>query len=1593
MGALFSILTINIASINGNSKRPFINVNAHGQISPWLFDTGAEVCCMSINEFRKIPIDKRPQKLHMHKELRCASSNQLRVKGSFLMTLSVMNREIQQTVHVIENLGQPAILGIDAIEKLGLTYSAKQKQFYFENENWNFKKGNLFALSAHNVPPMTAQPIRVSALESTGFRPPAGVTAVATIHAPHAPSLQGGPGLVTTNQLGEVTVMLYNCAMHEVQVDRGDILGSIECVQGMHLEKVQVNEIAAAFEKLPNARAPNLSEERKREMLKDLNLKVPNNERLKYLELIWQNHDVFSKSKHDLGLANHYEHSISLKNSDPLYIKQFKIPEVHRVMLESQVKEWLKLGIIQRSNSKYNSPVFIVPKKEPGQFRFVQDFRKLNQNSLDDKYCMKDVNECIGDIGRAGSTIFSTLDLTSGFWQMPLDKASRPYTAFTIPGLGQFEWLVSAMGLKSCPSGFQRLVELAMQNLENVIVYIDDLIVHSHTHESHRQTLQQLFDRLRKTGLKVNLKKCQFGSDNVHYLGYRLTPRGILPGVDKLQAVRDAPPPRNVHQVRQFLGLCNFFRSHVRNFSQIAVPLNKLTRKDCVWRGGKLSPEALQAFNELKSALCSEPVVAYPRTNKPYSLIVDAATGNETSEGGVGAILCQQDEKGNYCVIAYASRALVKHEKNYTPFLLEMMAAVWAMEHFDNYLRGRRFVLFTDHRPLEKLATVHKKTLNRLQEAMMEYDFEIRYKSGKEMPADFLSRNVLANIDVFTPDLPQLQSEDEFISNVKNYMLTRQLPADRFKAVHVKRVGHECFLEKDIVWRRLTRHDAQPRTVLLLPQALAAEIVSEAHGQLLTGHNGIAQTKERILQSYYWPNIDLDVALHIQACQKCQSRRKDDRPKPHLLTPLPQCSDNNQRVHVDLFGPLKNSDSGKSYVLVMTDAFSKYAEVVAVPNKEAQTVSLAIFNRWICRFGCPLEIVSDGGKEFVNKVSAEIYKLLGIKHSTTTAYHPQCNAQVERFNQTVAKYLASFTDSTTLDWELYLAPLAFSYNTSLHRVTKATPFSLTFGQEARIPSFPNPDIQRHYGESQPAEMYQRLVQAKHLAAQNSMTASNQAKVGHDKSAVSHNYQTGQLVWLHEENFLGKNRKISPQWTGPYRISKVFTFGVVDIEYKNKIYRVNVGRIKPYVAPRNNTVAYPNMQLPPPSQQPQAQQPQQQVQQTRFVPLPVQRVERQINMEQMQPTMQEESQVGQDMQPPRRGRGRPRKQTVALPPTTPTELQLQENQEGAPTHLQERRVTRQMVREGAGTLTEGQVQAVQQPNILQWRQAVGEGPSFQCNQYGLPIPPQGVRLPQWILDRQRRLKQLSAARRNKILTGDQGYPFDNVAYDNSRGLEIAQQNPEGDDDDVILPAPPEEHPAQPQNPTPPRVPSPPLPQPPTPEDLRQQRQQQIRELLRTSPATTRTGKTFRTPPAPGTTTTWMTTRTAAATTRSRSPSALSSQSGSSPSLADRAKGILKAITRVPPPPGAMTTTTTTGGATAEQQTTSTFSSRGRERFPTLKAAEEAQRRQEAQLRRQKREEQRAQLQRLQNPTEGMTPEEAAEWERRQSAPSTKMSRSP
>jgi hypothetical protein len=215
-----------------------------------------------------------------------------------------------------------------------------------------------------------------------------------------------------------------------------------------------------------------------------------------------------------------------------------------------------------------------------------------------------------------------------------------------------------------------------LRDIKNVLVYIHDLLVHIATHDEHLNVLEKVLEKLHKNHLKVNLEKCVFGNQEVSYLGFTLTPEGIKPGKNKLQAIKDAKPPTTIKMVRSFVGLCNFFRTHIKDFATIVAPLFKVTRKDSGYKSGPLPTDAFHAFKILQQQLTSDPIMAFPRADRQYALITNAATGTSDTPGGLGAILTQIDQQGNHYAILFASRQLKIHENNYSPFLLEAATAV-----------------------------------------------------------------------------------------------------------------------------------------------------------------------------------------------------------------------------------------------------------------------------------------------------------------------------------------------------------------------------------------------------------------------------------------------------------------------------------------------------------------------------------------------------------------------------------------------------------------------------------------------------------------------------------------------------------------------------------------------------------------------------------------------------------------------------------------------------------------------------------------------------------------------------------------------------
>ena len=274
-----------------------------------------------------------------------------------------------------------------------------------------------------------------------------------------------------------------------------------------------------------------------------------------YKKLFCQYNDVCSRGKFDLGFSDIIEHKIVMKDEVPVHARQFRVPFAHEDVLNSYVEELLRLGAIEVSRSPYNSPIFCVTKKlppdappgTPAPLRCVLDFRAVNARSLPDRYSIKEVRECIDEVGKAGSTIFTTIDLTAGFWQQRLEENSRQYTAFSVPGRGaRFQWKVTPMGLQGSPASFSRLMDYVMRDQKGVLTYVDDVLAHSGSHPAHLQLVEEVLWRLRKYGLKLNMGKTIIAAREVQYLGYTISENGVSPSKDKIAAVRDLKPPKDV---------------------------------------------------------------------------------------------------------------------------------------------------------------------------------------------------------------------------------------------------------------------------------------------------------------------------------------------------------------------------------------------------------------------------------------------------------------------------------------------------------------------------------------------------------------------------------------------------------------------------------------------------------------------------------------------------------------------------------------------------------------------------------------------------------------------------------------------------------------------------------------------------------------------------------------------------------------------------------------------------------------------------------------------------------------------------------------
>ena len=1099
----------------------------------FLFDTGASVSLISpadFQVFRRHGLVR--QKLHCSPQIFNASGSPMANDGVYDIKFFLNQRLCHGAFIVSPSLAGHSILGMNIIKAYGLildpitssvtasaTPDLEVASLHTPDETTANQPWLVQVSEASVLEPFTSKRVRcrlvhpvtkLPLLKSTQFIADIDSLSVAMV----------------SSEQGAFSPHLPNASHTAIELARGTILGTASPM-GDHifLTNRETVESIQAHTPLPRKHTP--AEQRQIRLLIQERLafsEIPYSVRPDYAEMLASYDDVFSADSNDLGLTDIIKHAIDVPNTDdPIYKGQFRLAADQLQLIKDNVAGWLRAGLVERSNSRFNSPVFCVPKKEGQGLRVVLDYRLLNHRSIPDKYSIRTIDQCLEEIGRSGSKLFSCLDLTNGFWQLKLSDASRPFTAFTIPGKGQFQWKVTPQGLMGAPASFSRLMDLIMSDAENIITYIDDVLVHSRDHASHIRHLAVALNRIRLAHLRLNPKKCIFAATSVQYLGHTITANGVMPGKDKTAAIRDIMPPATPKQLKSFLGLANYFRGFIRNFARAAAPLFHLTRKDIDWKGGPLPPVALAAFNTIREAICSKPVMAYPAREGKFTLTVDAAVGDASHAGGLGACLFQQQPDGTKRPVGFASRQLLKYEANYPPFLLELAGAVFGMDYFHHYLVGRRFELLTDHKPLVPLSTTHTKTLNRLQLKMQEMHPDVGYIPGPDnVVSDFLSRYQgvgVNSIDISSHTFLPAQREDALCKDLFERLRGKPVRPEGYKIPglrHPVTILPKGCLAVILPPRKGYVNDHAPRAIV--PAALTAAIIQEAHNSTIGGHGGAFRTMERIRELCWWPNMESHVQRHIQQCEVCGAAPHSQVGTRTPAQSLPLPSRPNQRVHIDLFGPLKTSDAGNKFVLVYTDAFTRMTRLVAIKDKSALSVARAVLDL-IYTNGVPDQIHSDQGREFCNEMMSAIYDSLQINHTTTTPYHPQCNAAAERFNRTMASFLTKAladSDRSSLDWELYLGPLMLSYNSGVNKSTRMSPFYATFGFSPRLPLWGTEDeaepLQNDDYASQMAKIRRAQCTARGILTTNSQDSQARA-ASKNGSTTFPSFARGDHVWV------------------------------------------------------------------------------------------------------------------------------------------------------------------------------------------------------------------------------------------------------------------------------------------------------------------------------------------------------------------------------------------------------------------------------------------------------------------------------------------------
>ena len=816
---------------------------------------------------------------------------------------------------------------------------------------------------------------------------------------------------------------------------------------------------------------------------------------------------LFEEKEGKAALPEHqpWDHKIPIKEGVVLNHKGWLKPysKKEEDFMKEYIEKLEQKDFIRRSKPRGKNQASIshgtlFAYKKDGTPRPCIDYRPLNEATVKDHYPIPRQDELQDRL--QGATIFTALDARDAYHRIRMAEGEEWKTAFRTRW-GVYEFLVMPFGLTNAPSTYQEYINNALKEYldDFVIAYLDDILIFSKTEQEHVEHVRKVLQKLADAEIPLKLSKCEFHKTSIGFLGYIVSADGLAPDPKKVQAIEEWPEPTTVKEVQAFCGMINYYRKFIKNFSKVAEPITRLTKKETIFNFGG---ECKEAFKELKRRMTTAPILRIHDPEKESIVETDA------SDKAIGGCLKQRDDQGKLHPVAYFSRKLTPPEANYDVHDKELLAIVVCLETWRPYLEGAKYPvqIYSDHKNLTYWTST--KQLNRRQvrwaETLNRYDFKITHVRGTEnVTADALSRRA--------DYMEGLEPEPATLLKMKEGKFEYNRPEMGITAMEQE-----------------------------LSEEQKKRIISARHDDKTAGHPGIAKTIEIITRDFLWKGLRKDVEEYVKNCDTCH-KAKHARHKPYGLL---QSRENTEKAWATIamdfivkLPPSKEPLTKTTYdsILTINDTLTKY--VYLIPYKEASnakelayTITRVVF----AQHGIPEIIITDRDKLFNSQFWQSLMDLLGIKHKMSTSYHPETDGQTERTNQTVEQYLRCYVNYQQDNWVelLPLAQMAFNNSAGPAGVS---PFYANYGYHPRMDRDPKEGRSIAEEAKISAEKMTRLhkilkKELDRISKKTTITANKKRSEGPD-------FKEGEMVYINMKNIKTQrpSKKLDHTKIGPYRI--------------------------------------------------------------------------------------------------------------------------------------------------------------------------------------------------------------------------------------------------------------------------------------------------------------------------------------------------------------------------------------------------------------------------------------------------------------------------